>query len=94
MQSFMVLVHEIAVECEANVLDSELWLAFLRSGYLLGGYIPRLRDADLEKGSIRRPEEYTRRLQRVCATDRFSTARERRNNFNLVPRGGGEEDRF
>lgn len=36
MQSFMVLLHEIAEEREANIPDSEVWLSFLKSGYMLG----------------------------------------------------------
>lgn len=49
MQSFMELMHHIDEEGEANVHDSEMQLAFVRSEYLLGWYIQTLGYVDLEK---------------------------------------------
>lgn len=52
MQSFMKLVHEIAEESEENVPDSEMRLTLAKSGYLVGGNIPTLRDVYLKKRCI------------------------------------------
>lgn len=51
----MALVHEMAEEGEASVSNSEEQLSFLKSGYVLGGYIPTLRYVDLENGLIKEP---------------------------------------
>lgn len=42
MGYFMVLVHVITDEEEANVPDRDMQLIFVKSGYLLGRYIPTL----------------------------------------------------
>lgn len=54
MQSFIALVHAIAEKGEANFLDSEVLLAFAKSGYMLSGYILTFRDLDLKKKMYQR----------------------------------------
>lgn len=55
MQSLKALVRAINEKRGVNVPDGEVLLIFVRPGYMLGGYIPRSRDVNLEKGSIREP---------------------------------------
>lgn len=45
MQNFMVLVHKIVEEGEANIPDSYVQLIFVKSGYTLSGSLPTLKDA-------------------------------------------------
>lgn len=80
----MVFLQEKAEERKPNVPRSEVRLTFEKSGYMHGEYIPKLRDADLEKRCIRALGEYIRRLQCVFATDSFAFVGKRRNIFVLV----------
>lgn len=49
MQSLIAPVYKIANENEENVADSVVRVAFMKLGYLVGVYIPTLRDKNLEK---------------------------------------------
>lgn len=46
---FMVFEREVHVECDGNVLDTEVLVAFVKYGYMMVGYISMMRDVDLEK---------------------------------------------
>lgn len=90
MQSSKALVHEIGKEGKAKIPDSEVRLTFLKSGYILRGYIPTLRDAELEKRCIREPRNYIITLQCVFATESFGAAGEKMNSSFLVSSDGGK----
>lgn len=62
MQRIMALVHEIVEKGEANVPDSEIRLAFVKSEYLPDWYIPTVRNVDLPICYFREQGEYTKRL--------------------------------
>lgn len=61
-QSSTALVPEITEQGEANVPDSEERLVYVKTVYMMGGYIPTLRDVRSEKRCIRARGKYTRRL--------------------------------
>lgn len=48
-QSFTALVTVVAKGNETSVRNSEVRLTFLESRYMLGRYVPTLKDMDLEK---------------------------------------------
>lgn len=52
---FKAILRKIAAECSKNLLDMDLWVAFVKSGYTMRGYIPNLRDVEMEKRFIRKP---------------------------------------
>lgn len=83
-------VRKIAVERGRNVPDTELRLAFVRSGYLLAGYIPIVQDAILEERSMYNSTR-TRNMNSYSNGDGqvrvFYCSEEL---FVLVPRGGVE----
>lgn len=45
---FLAFVREIAAERIRRVPDTEVWLAFVKSAYLMRGYIPSMREAGLD----------------------------------------------
>lgn len=49
IQMILALVREVIVECGKSVLDTEVRPAFASSGYVMRGYMPNLRHADLKK---------------------------------------------
>lgn len=53
MQSVMALMHDIENQAEAYASDSEVVLTFLKSEYMLDGYIRTLSKADLEHKCIK-----------------------------------------
>lgn len=46
MQMFMALVGAVAAECSENILNAELQLVFVKSAYIIGVYVPTMRDFD------------------------------------------------
>lgn len=62
MQTCTVLVHEVASTCGANIPGREVRLTFMKSGYVLGGYILTERNANFGKDVIRKPGDYAGRL--------------------------------
>lgn len=59
MQISLIIVRNVSVVCSRNVLDTEMWLAFVKSGYTTEYYVPTRKDAYLEK-FIEEPVEYVR----------------------------------
>lgn len=90
----MAHFREVAVECDENVPDTAVWLTFLKSGYVIAGYIQTLRDFDSEKRFISVPVKYGRRLWRVFATDNFGSSGEKWNTFVIFSDGGEEGGRI
>lgn len=58
VHSFMALLLEVVEERKVNVPDNEIWLIFVKYGYILSGDIPTLRAVNFEKDFIREPGEY------------------------------------
>lgn len=57
MHGFMALVHETSEEGQLNCSDSDVRPTFVKSGYILGAYIPALRYVDLKSRCIGELEE-------------------------------------
>lgn len=47
----LALVRVISGDWGRNVLDTDLRLMFVKSGYLMRGHFPTIRDVDLKKNS-------------------------------------------
>lgn len=88
MKTYCALVREIDSERGRNVTDAQIRLVFVKSGYLLGGRVPTLKDVDYVHGMIKEGGEYERRVQRVFASDNFGTSGVCRNSYVLVSGGG------
>lgn len=70
--------------------DSQKLLFFLKSGYLLRGYVPTAEGVDYESEVIKVCKGYERRVQRVFGTIRFGSSDVYRNSFVLISGGGGD----
>lgn len=64
-----------------GVLDTEMPLASVKSGYLIEGYILTIRDVDLKIELIRDAIKYKSKFQRVFLTDTFSSSVDKRKRF-------------
>lgn len=73
-------------------MDTELQQPFVKSGHLIKRYIKSLRGVHLEKGLIRDPVEYERRVQRVFETNRSRCTGEKNKSLVLVFGIGGKGD--
>lgn len=73
------LLHEVVAEWGRHVSDTKLVLAFVRSRYLVGRYIPTTRDTDFDNDFMKEPDEYERSVQRELATDRLVSSADERN---------------
>lgn len=58
-------------------------LPLLNSEYLVGGYIPTVRDVHLDNGSIRERVKCEQRVQRVFLMDRLWSSDVKKNSFVL-----------
>lgn len=94
MQSSMRLLRKIAEKREINVADIEVLLTFVKSGYMLSGYIQTLRDANLGNGLFSKPGAFGRRLLGVDASDRFEAPGEKMNSSVHVAAGGEKGERL
>lgn len=90
MKIFSAFVREAAVDWSRIIINTKVRLAFMRSGYQMGGYILTIQDVVLDNGFIRGPIEHIRRVQRVFATNRFDSSLVKKNSF--VPVWGGREE--
>lgn len=70
------------------VLNTEVPLTFVKSGYLMEGYILTIQYVDLDNVFIIEPVEYERRVKRAFATDMFGSSCPKKNNIVLF--SGGE----
>lgn len=80
---------EVAAEQGRNITDSKLWLAFVKPGHLIHGYISRIRGVALQYGLTRETVKYERSMQRVFTTDMFESSGATRNS--LVRISGGRK---
>lgn len=58
---FSPLARKVAMECGMNVSGMKERLVFVKSGYLMGVYIPTMRDAK-PKRSMREQDKYESRV--------------------------------
>lgn len=87
----LAFVGEVGAEYGINVPDSEVGLAFMKSGYLIGIYIPMIRGFDLEKYT-RKPFGYKRKVERVFATDRSASLGDKVSSSVLMFGGSADGD--
>lgn len=65
------LLHNMAAENGANVPDSEVWQAIVKSEYILVRYIPTLSDFHFGNGLIEELEAFLRKLLQIFANHSF-----------------------
>lgn len=85
----MVLLREAAAERGENVPGMEVWLTFVKYGYMMGGNIPMMNDRDLKKTFIEEPIKYKKYFRGSFGTDSLDSAGEERKC--LVLEAGDEE---
>lgn len=71
MGTFSEILRNMVGEQWENWVDDNVWLEFLKFGYVQGWYVPDLKDQDREGGLIRERERYVRRVQRVFEIKKF-----------------------
>lgn len=73
-QKILRLVLEMATEKGEKSPNTHVQLTFVKLIYMMGGYIPALRDIDLENRLVRESVNYERKLHGVSDTDSFCSS--------------------
>lgn len=81
-----------APECDRNVQDTELQVAFMKYGYLMGRCTSTIENVNSGKRFIEEPFKYEMRVLRVFDKVRFRSSGDKRSRF-LLASGGEEESR-
>lgn len=74
METFVGLVYEIAAGNSASAPDPDVWLAFAKSAYMLRGFIPIMKDKDLENVFIKDLEYVSKTFQRLFEAVSFGAS--------------------
>lgn len=84
---FLVLLCEIVAEYGRIIPDTEVQLVFVKSGYLVGEYIPMIRDVGSKKRILQRASLVEKRVRIVSATSWFQSSGDKRNSHVIVSGG-------
>lgn len=60
----------------------------MKSGILIRGYLPTVKDMHLEKEFIKKPVAYETEVPKVIATNRISSSSDKMNSFVLTSISG------
>lgn len=91
IKPFLAIARDVAGKCGKDIFGTEVLLTFVKSGYLISGYIPTIRDAKWERRFIKEPVGLERRVQKVFATGRLGLPGDKENS--LVSVHGADEER-
>lgn len=92
IKNILSLLREVSTKRGRNVSDIEARLTFMKSGFLMKGYIPTIRNEDLGKGFIRELVEYEREAQSIFTTDRSESSGDNMRSFALISSRGEDGD--
>lgn len=65
-------------------MEKEVSLSFLKSGYMIGGYIPMVRDVYLETGFITEWVRYTKNFCSVYPNGNYCSFGYKKHGFELL----------
>lgn len=69
-------------------MDDDIWMKFLKSGYMLTGYMPEVKDKGQEQCFKGERKMYERQVQRAFGTLEFGVGSSLKNTFVLISARG------